>query len=315
MRKVLLYWSSQSELPLIEPIIDKAKQRVGVNLVVQRLKPALTMSAISTLVADQIRYKNPDIVLCVFDRREQVAVASTAFYTGVVIFHFGAGSVGYGHVDDIGRHIISTFAHIICAESPEAKERLIQAGEEEWRIKVTGMTHFDNVDMSTILNSGRPIDEDYDLMLFNPISAIEEDVRDEINYAISFLDKKTVILPPNEDANRHLVLSALEQYADLNPGKLVFIGERMAHRQFLKTLRHCKRFISNSSSAVYEAPMFAEQGVEIVNPSMRNSQRTPISAHNLKGGSEKLVELLRTVDLKDPNLRKKKLRFYNGKAS
>lgn len=316
--RVAVATASRSEYSLMKPLIDELNKYK--NLQVEVISPIVEASASFSTISDDIEKKlsriKPDLIIVPADRREMVITALVAFYINIPIVHLYAGSYTYsGTWDDIGRHIISAVSKLIFAESETARKRLIAGGEEEHRIFVAGTTHFDHIDDSVIESSIKGtyeflrMNEDYDLLLINPVTLYDgEENRKIIRGALSKIDKTTIILPPNEDQNNSIIIREINNW---NYGKFnkLIIKETLPRPVFLYLLKHCKRFISNSSSTVYEAPYF---GIKVVNPTIRNSERDIVDRELLKGASKFIATKIATLSKSDPILvEPKRFRRYS----
>ena len=85
----------------------------------------------------------PDIVLIVGDRLELLAAASAALPFNIPVGHISGGDITEGALDNQVRHAVSKMSHIHFAAIPEHRNRLLQMGEEPWRIFVTGEPSLD----------------------------------------------------------------------------------------------------------------------------------------------------------------------------
>ena len=290
-RVVWIFTGSRSERGLLNPIIKRCEASPLLDTHVVEVNPRYSLSGITQSVEEKIIGEGmPDIVLIPTDRREMVPVAMTCFFAKIPTVHYLGGVFSYSATfDDVSRHVISLFSHVICVESEAAKRILVKSGEEPWRIIVTGTSHFDDLEIDTSLCPGEP----YDLVLMNPTTIYSETLK-------TVFGRRIVVVGPNED------------YASFDEAKLidgvnvkVTLHPNVERPRFLGLLKNCRRFVSNSSATLYEAPYF---GVEVVNPSIRNSERTSPDQKLLEGGSDKVVKLLCELDLKDPRLLAKRVR-------
>ncbi len=291
---------------LVEPIIRRCRKSNALEAHVFEPDPMWDFDQIIKKTKERLTRVKPDIVLVPCDRREQVPVAMASFYSNIPTFHFLGGAKGSGTWDDVARHVMSCFSHIIFVESPEAKQRLVDAGEEAWRCVVTGTTHFDDIDLKSIKKGPSPVKGNYDLMLMNPVTLSPETTRRDTRKALSLIDKYTIILPPNEDRFRDIVIRKCKQYKAKHQDMVKIVERRLDRTKFLRLLAHCDRYISNSSAVVYEAPMF---DCKVINPSQRNWERGKIDIRWLKGGADRVVRFMSGVEL-DNGLLMKRLRCY-----
>lgn len=297
MRRITVATGSRAEYHLVSPIIHRLQGSTEFQCKVFKVKAGWKQQELNQRFSEHLRNYDPQMVLIPTDRHEMLPLAMLSFFSNRPTFHFLGGISSYGGVwDDVVRRVIDHLSHIVFVESEKAKERLVRAGEEEWRIIVTGTTHFDDVEIDESLVPKEP--QQYDLFLMNPLSISHEKTKEELSHALRLLDKSTVFIGPNEDPNREVIIQAIKGHQ--------YYYESLPRSQFLGLLKNAKRFISNSSAIHYEAPYFGIPPV-VINPSIRNSQRDPIPRENLSGAADKVVEYLRTVNLSDPRLLIKKL--------
>lgn len=291
-RVVWIFTGSRSERGLLNPIVKRCAASPLLETHVVDVNPRYSLSGITQYVETEIIFEGlPDVVLIPCDRREMVPVAMTCFFAKIPTVHYLGGVFSYsGTFDDVSRHVISLFSHIMCVESEAAKQILVKSGEEPWRIHVTGASHFDDLEIDTSLCPNEP----YDLVLMNPTTIRPETV------AKTVFERRIVVVGPNEDYrffDEAKLIDGVNIKVNLHPN--------VERPKFLGLLKNCLRFVSNSSATLYEAPRF---GVGVVNPSIRNSERTPPDQNLLSGGSDKVVALLCELDLKDPRLLAKRVR-------
>ena len=85
------------------------------------------------------------------DRFRKLAAATTASFFSIPIFHFHGGEKSEGSLDDSYRHAISKLSHVHFVSNQIYRKRLIQIGEEKWRIKNVGAPGLDNLKTTKLL--------------------------------------------------------------------------------------------------------------------------------------------------------------------
>ena len=268
VRKVAIATASRAERALLQPIYDKLGEMPEVQRWWFQVQPGEDTVYRTKEIHKALKKRPPEAFLVPADRAEMVAVAMVAYYMRIPVFHLWAG-VGYtGTYDDLNRRVMSSFAYMHLVEDERAKRRLIHSGEQAWRIKTVGSTHADSL---VVDEKMAPI-EPFDLVLVNgnPIDPQEEMVALNRTLELVSPGKPTLWVEPS---------------APYRPGVMAWIRLRLpsGHRiQFMPTLARplflglmskCDRFITNSSSAVYEAPLLGA-GRKVVNVGKRNAERT-----------------------------------------
>lgn len=299
MRKVTLFTASRSERPLLDPIIKRAP-KYNIELQLVEMMPNWSLPAYVVFAQDMLGKYKPDISLIPCDRLEMVPVAMASFYDNTPIAHLFAGIYGAGTHDDVARHVISMFSHILLCESDATKQNLVKAGEEEWRCHVVGATHFDDLMVDEFLVPKRS----YDLVLINPLPLAPKNNAAMILRALGAVRHSPVIIYPNEDAGRDVIIDRITKYSLLY--ECTVMEESVPRPQFLGLLKNAKQFISNSSSTIYEAPHF---GIKVYNPTFRNAERTPYTGVKDGHASERILKVLASVEL-NQKLLNKRLRLF-----
>lgn len=310
MREICIISAHRAESGLLQPVMKELLKRQAIGDVHPtwyefscEQKPSAILEAWESFVETQVK---PDIVLCPTDRFEMIFIAAYCFNHGIILGHFHAGNMGSCHPDEMNRRAISCFSHILFCNTEGDKQNLVKLGEEAWRCHVVGSTALDNVSLDESLC---PKDS-YDLVLLHPdpisIEATYNDLKETVQ-AIKLRSNQTVIwLRPNKDKNCEIINLFLNEVAyssELLPYlKELKIYDNLPRTQFLGLLKNCSRYISNSSSLLYEAPYFR---IGTVNIGLRNRDRPPLTEVEL-GGAARIAEILATIQI-DDKLRRKKL--------
>jgi len=289
--------ASRSERGLLEPVIKRIEKHPELAYSLLEIKPDWGMSFIFDCVSIWLDREKPDIVLIPCDRKEQVPVALVCLSKNVPIAHFYSGSSIGGNIqDEIYGMIIALCSHIHLCHDEGAAEILRKIGIEDWRIKVVGSTAFDDV----ILDYSLVPDEPFDLVLINPDTVSKERTERDIEEALGRLWRRSVIIGPNEDKNREIILKKIEEF--IRKGKVVCdFYESVSRGQFLALLKKCEHFITNSSSAFYEAPYFSTPCILI---GERNKFRK-VPPKIVTGASDRIVEILASIKIDEKLLRKR----------
>jgi len=284
---------------LLEPVIKRIEKHPELTCSLLEIKPDWGMSFIFDCVSIWLDREKPDIVLIPCDRKEQVPVALVCLSKNVPIAHFYSGSSIGGNVqDEIYGTIIALCSHIHLCHDEGAAQTLKKIGIEDWRIKVVGSTAFDDV----VLDYSLVPDEPFDLVLINPDTVSKERTERDIEEALGRLWRRSVIIGPNEDENREIILKKIEEF--IRKGKVVCdFYESVSRGQFLALLKKCEHFITNSSSAFYEAPYFSTPCILV---GERNKFRK-VPPKIVTGASDRIVEILANIKIDERLLRKRLL--------
>jgi UDP-N-acetylglucosamine 2-epimerase (non-hydrolysing)/GDP/UDP-N,N'-diacetylbacillosamine 2-epimerase (hydrolysing) len=96
----------------------------------------------------------PDILLVLGDRFEMHSAALSALPFNIPVAHIGGGELTEGAIDDSLRHSITKLSHLHFVVTEEYRRRVLQLGEEPWRVIVSGTPSLDNLLSFELL--GRP---------------------------------------------------------------------------------------------------------------------------------------------------------------
>ena len=88
--------------------------------------------------AQSYRHSRPDILVVLGDRFEMYAAAVAALPFKIPVAHIAGGEVTQGAFDDSLRHSMTKLSHLHFVAAPEYRDRVLQMGEEDWRVTVAG---------------------------------------------------------------------------------------------------------------------------------------------------------------------------------
>ena len=87
----------------------------------------------------------PDILVVMGDRYEMFAAALAALPFKIPLAHIHGGELTQGAFDDALRHAMTKLSHLHFVSTDEYARRVIQLGEEPWRVTVSGAPSLDNL--------------------------------------------------------------------------------------------------------------------------------------------------------------------------
>jgi len=229
-------------------------------------------------ISEAIDKINPDFVLILGDRFEALAGAIVGATNNIPVAHIhGGDKTTSGHIDESIRFAITKFAHLHFVATTESKGRVMQLGEEPFRIYQVGSPAIDvilgkrltppsQIAKQLNLNLNKPIL----IVLQHPVS-IEADQAgvqmEKTLLAIKELDTQTIIIYPNSDSGSLEMIKKIEEYRNL-PNLQVY--KNIAHELYLGLLEIASVLVGNSSSGIIEASSFK---LPVVNVGSRNVDR------------------------------------------
>ena len=222
--------------------------------------------------------KRPDWLLAPADREESMTMALCGAYLGLPIAHYGAGDRVVGNVDDMVRHAVSRLSHLLMTTHEDARQRLIRAGEEEWRVHNVGHSGIDRLRSTVQLTSEdlaeqlgvKSIREPYLMVIQHPLSSEIEFAGQQMREtlaAITELNLQTFVSYPNSDPGSKQIIEVIEENSQ-KPNLHTF--KNIPDVLFVNLLRGAAALIGNSSLGLLEAPYLK---LPVINVGKRQTAR------------------------------------------
>ncbi len=220
--------------------------------------------------------ENPDAVLLLGDRGEQLAGALAAIHLNIPIIHLHGGERS-GTVDEPVRHAISKLAHFHFVATDESRTRLIRMGEQGDRVFVTGAPGLDSL-LEVEAPSREELCQEFGLdpkkqialVLFHPVLQDEEDMATQTSHLLDAVlesNLQPLVLMPNADAGGNSIRDVLENYRE-RPG--VCLKIHLSRKDFIAWMTRADIMVGNSSSGIIEAATFR---LPVVNVGNRQKDR------------------------------------------
>ncbi len=211
---------------------------------------------------------DPDMIIVHGDRMDALAGAIVGALHNVMVGHIEGGEVS-GTLDESIRHAISKFAHVhfVCTE--EARDRLIQLGEESARIYVIGSPDIDVMmrkDLPDMQEARARYDiffDRYAILMYHPVTTEYKVLGDKIKAVVDAVidsGKNFVVVYPNNDLGSEVILHEYERFRG-NKKFRVFPSIRFEH--FLTLMKHADFMIGNSSAGVRETGVYGLPAIDI----------------------------------------------------
>lgn len=256
---------------------------------------------------------NFDFICIIGDRFESLAAASICSFYSIPIIHFHGGEKSEGSLDDSYRHAISKLSHVHLVSNELFKKRLVQLGEEKWRIKVVGAPGIDNLRSEKYISKNKflkkfKLNENSKniLVLLNAetIDSHKNEKNTEILIkSIINLNYNFLFTLPNFDLGSSLIRKILSKYKKKKNIKLIkTLGD-----DFASTLKHVDLVLGNSSAGIIETGFFK---VPTINIGKRQDGR--IFGKNIINIPFKKNLILKYIDYALSKKFKKKIRNMNN---
>ena len=237
----------------------------------------------------------PDILLVLGDRYEMFSAVSAALPFKIPMAHIHGGESTEGLIDEAIRHSITKMSHLHFVSTEFYGKRVIQMGEEPWRVKVSGAPSLDNLNRIRLLSSeelgkqyGFDLGNPFLLVTYHPVTLEYEQTgmqMRELLATLEELDRAVIFTYPNADTHSRLIIQMIQEFAARRRAKiLVNIGTQ----GYFSLMKYAAAMVGNSSSGIIEAASFK---LPVVN--IGNRQRGRVRSRNVIDVGYNRVEILK----------------------
>ncbi len=206
----------------------------------------------------------PDILVVLGDRFEMHAAALAILPFNVPVAHIGGGDVTEGAIDESLRHGITKLSHLHFVAGRQQEQRVLQMGEESWRVMVTGELSLDSIrSLPTIpvdemdrmfhFSFGRP----FLLVTYHPVTLEFERAGEQIEQLLAALNEinmPVLFTAPNADTAGRIIAQAIREYADSHSSCRLIAT--MSSAGYFTAMSLATAMVGNSSSGIIEAASF-----------------------------------------------------------
>lgn len=245
--------------------------------------------------------RRPDVLVVLGDRFEMYAAAAAALPFRIPVAHIHGGELSEGAIDDALRHSMTKLSHLHFVATDEYRRRVLQMGEEPWRVKVVGALSLDNLGEMQLMTPGEleahmgfGLEEAPLLITFHPATLEPGDALDQTQAllaALSVFPQPLVFTAPNADAQSRRIRRALSDYASEHSNATLV--DNLGTRAYFSVMSIAAAMVGNSSSGIIEAASFH---LPVVN--IGDRQRGRVRAANVIDvpcGKEAIVDAVRTA--------------------
>ncbi|MBI2174197.1 MAG: UDP-N-acetylglucosamine 2-epimerase (hydrolyzing) [Candidatus Omnitrophica bacterium] len=220
----------------------------------------------------------PDVLLVLGDRFEMHAAALAALPFKIPVAHIHGGEITEGAIDNSLRHSLTKISHLHFVANQQYARRIIQMGEEPWRVIVSGAPGLDNLRSTKLLNP-RELAAKYGLRLerppllvtFHPVTLEYEQTEAQVSemlVALASFELPVVFTAPNADTNGRVVTRMIEEFIRKRPSACLVLN--FGTEGYFSMMAFAAAMVGNSSSGIIEAPSF---GLPVVNIGTRQQGR------------------------------------------
>jgi UDP-hydrolysing UDP-N-acetyl-D-glucosamine 2-epimerase len=228
--------------------------------------------------AEVFSRRRPDILVVLGDRFEMFAAALASVPFNIPIAHMGGGDVTTGAIDDALRHGLTKLSHLHFASTEEYAHRIIQMGEEPWRVYVSGEPNVDAFQSMRLLTreeleARHPLRlRDFFLLVtYHPVTLQYEEATWQIRQLLSALQNcnmPIIFTMPNADTANKRIREGIQEFVAANASACAV--ENLGVESFVSVMALAAAVVGNSSSGILEAASFK---LPVVNIGIRQAGR------------------------------------------
>ncbi|MEP6756257.1 MAG: UDP-N-acetylglucosamine 2-epimerase [Chthonomonadales bacterium] len=215
----------------------------------------------------------PDILVVLGDRYDMFGAVLAALPFLIPVAHIHGGELTFGAMDDSLRHSLTKLSHIHFTSAAEYARRVIQMGEEPWRVHVTGAPSLDNVREYQML-SREELEAKFDLDLsepfllatYHPVTLEFEQTPNQIIQFLDALDQvgmPVIFTMPNADTSGSIIRAAIQAYTMTHTD--ASIVENFGSLAYFSMMKIAAAMVGNSSSGLVEGGIFQLPVVNVGN--------------------------------------------------
>tara|TARA_Y200000002_G_scaffold381798_1_gene396831 strand:+ start:2845 stop:3993 length:1149 start_codon:yes stop_codon:yes gene_type:complete len=222
----------------------------------------------------------PDLIVLHGDRVESLACALVGSLNHIRTAHIEGGEVS-GNIDDTIRHAVTKLCHFHFVGNKTARLRVISMGEKASCVFQIGSADID-IMLSKNLKSINSVKKYYEIsfknyaiLLWHPVTSELNKLRSNTNKLIDFVNSSPenfIVINSNNDPGTKIILNCYKKNLNKKKNKLF---KSIRFENFLTLLKNAKYILGNSSTGIYEAPIF---GVPAINIGSRQYKRSNIRA-------------------------------------
>ncbi len=223
--------------------------------------------------AEAYEQLRPDLLVVLGDRFEMQAAALAAVPFLIPIAHIAGGALSGGAIDDAFRHAITKLSSLHFVETETYRRRVVQMGEEPWRVHLTGALGLDNlnaVDRLSLKELNRRFDLQLEkgdpplLVTFHPVTREYSETRRHMEDLLAALDAwghPIVFTYPNADTNGRVIIDMIEAFLHERPRARCV--PHFGTQGYFSLMAQAAAMVGNSSSGIVEAASFKLPVVDI----------------------------------------------------
>ena len=224
-----------------------------------------------TFFIKKINEIKPDLIIVLGDRYEMLIGPIAAITKNIPVLHLFGGAVTEGATDELVRHAITKMSHFHLVVLKDYRKRIIQLGEENWRIKTIGL-HELNYKKNIKSFSKKYLSKKYRfdflkpycLLTFHPVTIELKKLKYQLKNLIRALKNQNlnlIITYPNADPLHQQIIKEFNK-SFMNKKKYLLV-KNFGSQNYKSVLKYCDFVIGNSSSGIVESGSFKKPAINI----------------------------------------------------
>ena len=235
---------------------------------------SVVMGNVLIKFSEYLKDNRPDIAIVLGDRYEIMAFATVFVNERIPIAHLNGGETTEGVLDEVYRHCITKMSMYHFVNCEIHRKRVIQLGENPDRVFNVGDTCIDNIlsqkyatkeELKNLIGVEK-FPENIALVTYHPVT-LEEDSVEQLKIILQVLQKHKeffyIFTKSNADYNGNELNGYLEH--EIEKWENAKLVDSLGRIGYISTLKFAKIMIGNSSSGLYEAPVFKIPTINIGN--------------------------------------------------
>jgi UDP-hydrolysing UDP-N-acetyl-D-glucosamine 2-epimerase len=215
----------------------------------------------------------PDMLVVLGDRYEMFAPALAALPLNIPVVHLFGGELSLGAIDDCIRHALTKLSHLHFVATEEYAQRVIQLGEDPWRVTVCGALSLDDLNHRELLSRaelakdlGLPLEPAPLLVTYHPVTQDPGQAGFQTQVLLQALEevaRPTIFTMPNADAGGREVAGLIQAFTQAHDW--ANIRDNLGTKRYFSLMAVAGAMVGNSSSGIIEAPHFRTPVVNVGN--------------------------------------------------
>jgi UDP-hydrolysing UDP-N-acetyl-D-glucosamine 2-epimerase len=234
------------------------------------LDTAKMLGAAVAAFGETFAARRPDLLLVLGDRFEMLAAALAALPLRIPVAHVHGGESSEGAIDESVRHALTKLSHVHFTATDESARRVVQLGEEPWRVTVSGAPALDAIAGMQVVTDDQLAERGIHfgggglLVTYHPVT-LEPDrsLRGlvQILAAIERSGLEAIFTYPNIDAGNRGIIDAIERFAASSDRYTV--ARHLGIDAYFTLMSRAAAMVGNSSSGIIEAASFRLPVVDV----------------------------------------------------